>query len=58
MAHELLESKNKTNETSVCVFEREDRLGGKIFDFTFTQAPDVAVGESVKPVINNFTFNL
>ena len=42
----LLESKSKTNETNVCVFEREDRLGGKIFDIKFTQAPDVAVGKS------------
>ena len=42
IAYSLL---NQTNETSVCVFEREDRLGGKIFDFSFTQAPDVVVGK-------------
>lgn len=56
MAYALLESKNKTNETNVCVFEREDRLGGKIFDFNFKQAPDVAVGKSVKPILTNFIF--
>jgi len=56
MAYALLASKNKTNETNVCVFEREDRLGGKIFDFKFTQALDVAVGKSVKrPVLDKFT---
>ena len=53
MAYALLESKNKTNETNVCVFERENRLGGKIFDFNFTQAPDVAVGKSVKQFLIN-----
>ena len=42
MAYALLD---KTIETNVCIFEREDRLGGKIFDFNFTQAPDVAVGK-------------
>ena len=42
MAYALLDSRNETN---VCIFEREDRLGGKIFDFNFTQAPDVAVGK-------------
>ena len=42
MAYALLD---KRNETNVCIFEREDRLGGKIFDFNFTQAPDVAVGK-------------
>ena len=45
MAYALLDKKNTTKETNVCVFEREDRLGGKIFDFNFTQAPDVAVGK-------------
>ena len=45
MAHALLDKRNETNETSVCIFEREDHLGGKIFDFNFTQAPDVAVGK-------------
>ena len=42
MAYALLDNRNETN---VCIFEREDRLGGKIFDFNFTQAPDVAVGK-------------
>ncbi|XP_078354103.1 uncharacterized protein LOC144638735 [Oculina patagonica] len=43
-AYALLQSKKETNETGVCVFEREDHLGGKIFDFNFTQAPDLLVG--------------
>ena len=56
MAYALLESKSKTNETNVCVFEREDRLGGKIFDFKFPKAPDVVVGKSVERVLNKFAF--
>ena len=42
MAYALLD---KGKETNVCIFEREDRLGGKIFDFNFTQAPNVTVGK-------------
>ena len=45
MAYALLQSGKETNETGVCVFEREDHLGGKIIDFNFTQAPDVVVGK-------------
>ena len=45
MAYALLHKRNESNETNVCIFEREDRLGGKIFDFNFTQTPDVAVGK-------------
>ena len=45
MAYALLQSGKEANETGVCLFEREDRLGGKIFDFNFTQAPDVVVGK-------------
>lgn len=54
MAYKLL---NNTNETNVCVFEREDRLGGKIFDFNFTQVPDVAVGE-LKPILHWYIFHM
>ena len=43
LAYTLLQSKNETN---VCVFEKEDRLGGKIFDHRFPEAPNVTVGES------------
>ena len=42
MAYALLD---KRSETNVCIFEREDRLGGKIFDFNFSQAPNVSVGK-------------
>lgn len=52
MAYALLYN---ANETNVCVFEREDRLGGKIFDFNFTQAPDVAVGE-LKLILHRHIF--
>ena len=55
MAYALLHSKNQTNEANVCVFEREDRLGGKIFDFNFTQAPDVVVGK-LKSMLDNHAF--
>ena len=54
MAYALL---NKTKETNVCVFEREDRLGGKIFDFSFTQAPGVAVGKP-KLILYRHVFHL
>ena len=43
LAYTLLESKNETN---VCVFEKGNRLGGKIFDHRFPEAPNVTVGES------------
>ena len=31
-------------ETSVCVFERDNRLGGRFYDIRFKEAPDVSVG--------------
>ena len=31
-------------ETSVCVFEREARLGGRLYDYVFPQVPDEVVG--------------
>jgi len=34
----------KKIETSVCIFEKENRLGGKIYDHVFSQAPDRTVG--------------
>jgi len=42
MAETLL---RKKEETSVCVFEKEDRFGGRIFDYWFPQAPDISVGK-------------
>ena len=42
MAETLL---RKKKETSVCVFEKEDRFGGRIFDYRFPQAPDISVGK-------------
>lgn len=35
----------KKKETSVCVFEKEDRFGGRIFDYWFPQAPNISVGK-------------
>ena len=35
----------KEIETSVCIFEKENRLGGKIYDHFFPQAPDIPVGQ-------------
>ena len=57
MAYALLDKNDVTNETNVCVFEREDRLGGKIFDFNFTQAPDVAVGK-LKLILHVFRIRI
>ena len=42
MAYMLLVKKV---ETSVCIFEKENRLGGKIFDHVFSQAPEISVGQ-------------
>ena len=36
---------DKKLETSVCIFEKEHRLGGKIYDHTFTEAPEISVGQ-------------
>lgn len=36
---------DKRLETSVCIFEKEIRLGGKIYDHFFSEAPDVSVGQ-------------
>ena len=44
MAHQLLLSNNETN---VCVFEKENRLGGKIFDHRFPEVPNVTVGKFI-----------
>ena len=41
-AYRLLKA-NKN--TKVCVFEKDVRLGGRILDYSFKQAPNVAVGE-------------
>ena len=35
----------KKIETSVCIFEKENRLGGKIYDHFFPEAPDISVGQ-------------
>ena len=42
MAESLLRHKKETN---VCVFERNTRLGGRIYDHVFPQVQDVYVGE-------------
>ena len=42
MAYQLLDKKKEKN---VCVFEQESRLGGRIKDHRFKEAPDVHVGE-------------
>ena len=41
-AYRLLKTKK---ETKVCVFEKNVRLGGRILDHRFKQAPDIVVGE-------------
>jgi len=41
MAESLLRHKK---ETKVCVFERDTRLGGRIYDYFFPQVPDESVG--------------
>lgn len=42
LARDLLKSGNETN---VCIFEKENRLGGKIFDYRFPEAPNITVGK-------------
>ncbi|XP_029184825.2 uncharacterized protein LOC114952918 [Acropora millepora] len=41
LARDLLKSGSETN---VCIFEKENRLGGKIFDYHFPEAPNITVG--------------
>ncbi|KAK2555026.1 Tryptophan 2-monooxygenase [Acropora cervicornis] len=41
LARDLLKSGSETN---VCIFEKENRLGGKIFDYRFPEAPNITVG--------------
>ena len=54
LARELLKSGNEMN---VCIFEKENRLGGKIFDYRFPQAPNITVGKLPKTVfVVNLTF--
>lgn len=43
LARDLLDSGRETN---VCIFEKENRLGGKIFDYRFLEAPNITVGKS------------
>ena len=42
LAYMLLEKKIERN---VCIFEKENRLGGKIYDHFFSEAPDISVGQ-------------
>ena len=42
LARELLKSGSETN---VCIFEKENRLGGKILDYRFPEAPNITVGK-------------
>ena len=43
MAEQLLSNRK---EERVCVFEKEDRLGGRIYDYQFKDlAPNVSVGK-------------
>ncbi|XP_015755689.1 PREDICTED: uncharacterized protein LOC107335208 isoform X5 [Acropora digitifera] len=41
LARDLLKSGSETN---VCIFEKENRLGGKILDYRFPEAPNITVG--------------
>lgn len=41
MAESLLRHQK---ETKVCVFERDTRLGGRVYDYVFPQVPDESVG--------------
>jgi len=52
LAYTLLESKN---EIDVCVFEKENHLGGKILDHRFPEAPNITVGKySTKTIFPSF----
>ena len=54
LARELL---NSGSETNVCIFEKENRLGGKIFDYRFPEAPNITVGKFSEQVfVVNQTF--
>ena len=34
-------------ETNVCLFERNERLGGRFYDYVFPQVPDETVGRCI-----------
>ena len=42
VAETLLRLKKETN---VCLFEKEDRFGGRIRDYVFQQVPDIPVSK-------------
>ena len=42
MAYKLLKEKK---EKSVCIFEKDSRLGGRILDYHFKEAPNIDVGK-------------
>ena len=44
MAYRLLKD---TQEKGVCVFEKDSRLGGRLYDFFFDEAPEISVGKPV-----------
>ncbi|XP_067016631.1 L-amino-acid oxidase-like [Acropora muricata] len=50
LAYMLLEKKIERN---VCIFEKENRLGGKIYDHFFSEAPDISVGLGQLLVLGN-----
>ena len=44
MAETLMRLKKEDN---VCLFEKDSRLGGRNFDFRFSQAPNISISKKL-----------
>ena len=55
MAYKLLFLKKEKN---VCVFERETKIGGRIFDYRFKEAPNILVGKLPEKVSEILIINV
>lgn len=49
MAFEIL---TEDKESKVCIFEKDDEVGGRIRDHRFKEAPDIDVGRTLIIFIN------
>lgn len=55
MAYRLLVKKK---EKKVCVFERETKIGGRIFDYRFKEDPNILVGKLQEKVSEILIINV
>ena len=48
MAETLMRMKKEDN---VCLFEKDSRFGGRIYDFRFSQAPNISISKLVSSFV-------